>query len=106
MSAVLQTSAPIRTLIVEDETPARQWLRTLCGRIPDVRIVGECATAADASRALRTSVIDLLLLDIQLGAHTGFHVLDGVAFSAVPNLVFVTAHVQYAVGAIDRRAVG
>jgi two-component system, LytTR family, response regulator len=105
MSAELQERTPIRTLIVEDETPARQWLRTLCARIPDVRIIGECATAGEASRALRTSTVDLLLLDIQLGAHTGFHVLDGVACSAVPSLVFVTAHDQYAVRAFDRRAV-
>ncbi|HEX6636379.1 MAG TPA: response regulator, partial [Steroidobacteraceae bacterium] len=61
--------AIIRTLIVEDETPARQWLRTLCGKVSDVRVVGECATAAEASRTLRTSSIDLLLLDIQLGPH-------------------------------------
>jgi two-component system LytT family response regulator len=101
----MNEQAPIRTLIVDDETPARHWLRTLCARIPDVRIVGECATAAEASRTLRTSAIDLLLLDIQLGAHTGFQVLDGVACSAVPNLVFVTAHDKYAVRAFDRRAV-
>jgi two-component system LytT family response regulator len=96
---------PIRTLIVDDETPARHWLRTLCTKMADVRIVGECGTAAEASRALRTSTIDLLLLDIQLGPHTGFQVLDGVAYSAVPNLVFVTAHDKYAVRAFDRRAV-
>jgi two-component system LytT family response regulator len=97
-------AAVIRTLIVEDETPARQWLRTLCGKVPDVRVVGECATASEASRTLRTSPIDLLLLDIQLGPHTGFQVLDGVAQSAVPNLVFVTAHDQHALRAFDRRA--
>ena len=95
----------IRTLIVEDEMPARQWLRTLCGKVADVRVVGECATAAEASRTLRTSSIDLLLLDIQLGPHTGFQVLDGVAQSAVPNLVFVTAHDQHALRAFERRAV-
>lgn len=96
---------PIRTLIVEDEAPARQWLRTLCGKTVDVQVVGECATAADASRFLRTHAIDLLLLDIQLGPHNGFQVLDGVPFSAVPHLVFVTAHDQYAVRAFDRRAI-
>jgi len=105
MSEVQSTQTPIRTLIVDDETPARQWLRTLCSRMADVRIIGECATAAEASRTLRTTTIDLLLLDIQLGAHTGFQVLDGVAYSAVPNLVFVTAHDKYAVRAFDRRAV-
>jgi two-component system LytT family response regulator len=94
----------IRTLIVEDETPARQWLRALCNKVPDIRVVGECATAAEASRALRTSPIDLLLLDIQLGPHTGFQVLDGVAQSAGPNLVFVTAHDRHAMRAFERRA--
>jgi two-component system, LytTR family, response regulator len=95
----------IRTLIVDDEAPARQWLRTLCGKVPDVRVLGECATAADASRMLRSNVVDLVLLDIQLGPHSGFQVLDGVPHSAVPTLVFVTAHDQYAVRAFERRAI-
>jgi two-component system LytT family response regulator len=96
---------PIRTLIVDDEAPARQWLRRLCSKAADVQVVGECATAGEASRALRSTAIDLLLLDIQLGPHNGFQVLDGVPFSAVPQLVFVTAHDQYAVRAFDRRAI-
>jgi two-component system LytT family response regulator len=96
---------PIRTLIVEDEAPARQWLRTLCAKTTDVQVIGECANAADASRFLRSHTIDLLLLDIQLGPHNGFQVLDGVPFSAIPHLVFVTAHDQYAVRAFDRRAI-
>lgn len=100
----MSEAAMIRTLIVEDETPARQWLRTLCGKVADVRVIGECASAAEASRALRSSPVDLLLLDIQLGPHTGFQVLDGVAQSAVPNLVFVTAHDQHALRAFERRA--
>ena len=100
-----QAPTPIRTLIVDDEAPARQWLRRLCGKAGDVHIVGECATAGEASRALRSTAIDLLLLDIQLGPYNGFQVLDGVPFSAVPQLVFVTAHDQYAVRAFDRRAI-
>jgi two-component system, LytTR family, response regulator len=96
---------PIRTLVVDDEAPARQWLRTLCAKAGDVHVIGECASAADASRFLRSHSIDLLLLDIQLGPHNGFQVLDGVPFSAIPHLVFVTAHDQYAVRAFDRRAI-
>lgn len=101
----LDAIPPIRTLIVDDEAPARQWLRRLCSKAGDVQVVGECATAGEASRALRSTAVDLLLLDIQLGPHNGFQVLDGVPFSAVPQLVFVTAHDQYAVRAFDRRAI-
>lgn len=98
-------SSYIRTLIVDDEAPARQWLRRLCNKSSDIQVVGECATAGEASRALRSSTIDLLLLDIQLGPFNGFQVLDGVSCAAVPHLVFVTAHDHYAVRAFDRRAI-
>lgn len=98
-------AAPIRVMIVDDEAPARQWLRTLCAKLPDVDVIAACATAGEASRLLRSTQIDLLLLDIQLGPHTGFQVLDGVPHSAVPCLVFVTAHQQFAVRAFDRNAV-
>ena len=100
-----QPAQRIRTLIVEDEPPARRWLSTLCARIPDVLIVGECATATHASHALQTMEVDLLLLDIQLGAQSGFQVLDGVACEKAPHLVFVTAHDQYAVRAFEHRAI-
>jgi len=96
---------PIRTLIVDDEASARRWLRTLCAKAQDVAVFAECDSAAEASRALRGGGIDLLLLDIQLGPYTGFQVLDGVPHSAVPCVVFVTAHDQFAVRAFDRSAV-
>jgi two-component system LytT family response regulator len=95
----------IRTLIVDDEQPARQWLRTLCSRVPDLRIVGESKTAEEASRRLRDGGIDLLLLDIQLGPRNGFQVLEGLPVASIPNLVFVTAHDQYAIRAFERRAI-
>jgi two-component system LytT family response regulator len=99
------TVVPIRTLIVDDEAPARQWLRTLCLRASGVQVITECASAAEASRALRSNSVDLLLLDIQLGPHNGFQVLDGVSCAAIPHLVFVTAHDEYAVRAFERRAI-
>jgi two-component system, LytTR family, response regulator len=98
-------AAPMRTLIVDDEASARRWLRALCTKAPDVTVVAECESAAEASRALRAGGIDLLLLDIQLGPYTGFQVLDGVPHAAVPCVVFVTAHDQFAVRAFERSAV-
>jgi two-component system LytT family response regulator len=95
----------IRTLIVDDERPARLWLRTLCSRASGLQIVGECTTAEEASQRLREGEIDLLLLDIQLGPRNGFQVLDGLPVSSIPTLVFVTAHDQYAIQAFERRAI-
>lgn len=97
--------APIRTLIVDDEPPARLWLRTLCGKVGGIEVLGECANVEQAVHALRTHAPDLLLLDIQLGARSGFQVLDGLGFGDVPQVVFVTAHDQYAIRAFERRAI-
>jgi two-component system, LytTR family, response regulator len=98
-------TVPLRTLIVDDEAPARQWLRTLCNKASGVQVVAECATVAETLRALRTHTVDLLLLDIQLGPHNGFQILDAVPPSALPQVVFVTAHDQFAVHAFERRAI-
>lgn len=97
--------APIRTLVVDDEQPARRWLRVLCDRIGGLEVVGECATVDEATHALRRRGVDLLLLDIQLGPRSGFQVLDGLAFTDVPHLVFVTAHDRYAIRAFEHRAI-
>lgn len=95
----------IRTLIVDDEAPARQWLRALCAKHPDIEVVGECANAPQAAQKLRVGGIDLLLLDIQLGPQTGFQVLENVAPGSLPLVVFVTAYDQYAVRAFEKNAV-
>jgi two-component system, LytTR family, response regulator len=105
MTPIPMTTAPLRTLIVEDELPARQWLRALCDRVAGIQVVKECATAAEASRALKAASFDLVLLDVELGPHNGFEVLDYLPESAEPHLVIVTAHDQYAVQAFENRAV-
>jgi len=96
---------PIRTVIAEDEAPARQWLRGLCSKHRDIRIVAECSTLSETSQALRSQETDLLLLDIHLGPHVGFRVLEGVPASAVPLVIVTTAHDQYAVKAFEKNAV-
>lgn len=95
----------IRTLIVDDEAPARQWLRTLCAKHADVEVVGECSNAPQAAQKLRGGTVDLLLLDIQLGPQTGFQVLENMASGSLPLVVFVTAYDQYAVRAFEKNAV-
>ncbi|MEZ5500539.1 MAG: response regulator transcription factor [Steroidobacteraceae bacterium] len=99
------TGQVIKAVIVDDEASARRWLRTLCDRVDGLEVVAECATAREASLALRNQASDVLFLDIRLGPHTGFQVLNGLSFAAMPHVVFVTAHEQYAVKAFDRAAV-
>jgi two-component system LytT family response regulator len=95
----------IRTLVVDDEPIARDWLRTLLAEDPDVKLVGEAANGADAVAAAVREQPDLIFLDVQMPERDGFQVLEDLGTERAPVIVFVTAHDQYAVRAFDVDAV-
>lgn len=106
-------SRPLRTLIVDDEKPARQRLLTLLRSQPDVEVAGECAGGEAALRALEEEArsgqpIDIIFLDVQMPEVDGFDVLDTLYAESpglLPVVVFVTAYDQYALRAFDAHAV-
>lgn len=55
---------PIRVLLVEDHTSFRQALALMLGREPDLTIVGQAGTVAEA-RSLLTGV-DMAVFDLDL----------------------------------------
>jgi two-component system LytT family response regulator len=92
----------MRTLIVDDTRLARQELKTLLARHPDIELVGEAEDLPGARYAVQRLQPDLLLLDIQLPSGTGFELLDQL--DPLPLVVFTTAYDQYAVRAFDANA--
>jgi two-component system, LytTR family, response regulator len=95
----------IRTLIVDDEPLARSNLSVLLRRDPEIEIIGECGSGADALVAIRNTVPDLLFLDVQMPACDGFDVLERLAAKAPPSaIIFVTAYDQYALRAFEAGA--
>jgi two-component system, LytTR family, response regulator len=97
---------PIRTLIVDDEAPARSRIRKLLSVDPDIAVIGECSSGEAAVLAVQRESPDLVFLDIHLPGLDGFDVLDRVAGEANPLIVFVTAYDEHAVkafgiGALD-----
>ena len=97
----------IRTLIVDDETPARDRLRHLLKTEEDIEIIGECSNGQQALEALKTDPPDLVFLDIQMPRLTGLEVCAEVnaAGGAMPMVVFVTAYDEYALRAFEVHAV-
>src|SRR6516162_9924621 len=95
----------IDTLIVDDEVLARKKLCVLLGRDPDFRVVGECATATDAVRALHELRISLMFLDIQMPDDDGFSVINAIGPDTRPKIIFTTAYDKYALQAFDAEAV-
>lgn len=98
-------STPIRTLVIDDEPPARQRLIVLLGDEPDIEIVGEAGSGSAAVRAITELQPDLVFLDIQMPGFDGFDVLRATTGIHQPLVVFVTAYDEHALKAFDVQAV-
>ena len=92
----------LRTIIVDDEEPARIVLREFLSAHEEINIVAECANGFDAVKAITDSKPDLVILDIQMPKLNGFEVLELV--DRPPSIIFATAYNQYAVKAFEVHA--
>lgn len=100
----MQADPRIRTVIVDDEPLARDSVRLLLRRDPDIEIIAECGNGAEASSFLLAHRTDLLFLDIQMPEMSGFDVLRRLPPSSMPAVVFVTAFDEFAIEAFEVRA--
>ncbi len=90
----------IMALIVDDEAPARSELRYLLAAHPEVEIVGEAASAAEALAFARETTLDVVFLDVEMPGLSGVDAAPLVRERREPPaVVFVTAHDRYAVDA-------
>ena len=95
----------IKTLIVDDESPARKRIRELLLERTDFELVGECSNGEDAINAINSESFDLVFLDIQLQDINGFKVLEKLETENLPIIVFVTAYDKYALKAFEFHAI-
>jgi len=98
------TGNKIKALIVDDEPIARRNLRALLRGYPEVELIGECGSGAEAVRLIRAGPPDLLFLDVQMPEMNGFDVLKQIDLGIIPAVIFVTAYDQYALKAFDVQA--
>lgn len=95
---------PLTTLIVDDEPLAREGLRALLARDPEISTIREARDGREAVLAIRESNPDLVLLDVQMPEMDGFAVVRTIGVEHMPEVVFVTAHDQYAIQAFEINA--
>jgi two-component system, LytTR family, response regulator len=95
---------PLTTLIVDDEPLARDGLRVLLSRDPEVSAIREARDGREAVAAIRESNPDLVFLDVQMPEMDGFEVVRKIGAEHMPQLVFVTAYDQYAIQAFEINA--
>lgn len=98
---------PIRTLIVDDEKPARDELAFLLKGFSEIELIGQGKNGLEAVHLVREHSPDLLFLDVQMPGLDGFGVIKKLVDrkTKVPHIVFATAFDQYAVNAFEVNAV-
>lgn len=94
----------MRAIIVDDELHAREELESLLSEAGTFRIVARCGNAVEALHAIREEKPDVVFLDVQMPAISGLELLSMIDDDELPNVVFVTAHDEYALRAFEERA--
>lgn len=95
----------LRTVIVEDEKPAREVLvKLLSKNCPEVEVVAEAGNVSEGISSIRQLHPDLILLDVQLQTERSFSILEALTDYQY-QVVFATAHQEYAVNAFKFAAV-
>lgn len=92
----------IKTLLIDDERPARNEMKRLLSKFDQIQIVGEAANADEALSQIEKLNPDLMFLDIQMPGKSGFDLLEDLDFS--PHVIFVTAYDEYALKAFEVNA--
>ncbi len=95
----------MRVLIVDDEEPGRDVLRSRLGLVPDIEIIGEAGDGVEAVEMITSLRPDLVFLDIRMPRKSGLDVLREVAETWLPQVVFVTAYDEHALHAFELHAV-
>jgi two-component system LytT family response regulator len=94
----------IRTLIVDDDPVARDVLRRLLQKEPDLDVVGVTGSSRQAVDLINQLTPDLVFMDIQMPELDGFGVLGRVTCPHPPTIIFVTANDTFAEQAADAHA--
>jgi DNA-binding LytR/AlgR family response regulator len=99
----MQAKNTIQCLVVDDEPPALEILRTYIKALPDLSLVGECTNAVDAFFVLKHKKVDLLFLDIKMPTLLGTDFVRSLG--SPPKVIFTTAYRKFAVEGFELNAI-
>ena len=96
----------LKTIIVDDEAPARSELRFLLDEIGDVEVVAEAAGVREAIEKMQSHFADVLFLDVSMPGVTGLQFAEALQrLKNPPAVVFVTAYGEHALEGFKVNAV-
>lgn len=97
----------MKILVVDDETPARQRLRSMITELaPSHEVVGEAANGLEALELCHHNEVDLLLVDIRMPGMDGLELAAELTrLHPPPAVIFTTAYDEHALEAFEKQAV-
>src|SRR5688572_3573313 len=96
----------LRVLIVDDEPPARERLRSMLVEFGGFDVAGEAGNGEQALQLVDTLLPDIVLLDVRMPGIDGLEVARQLAeLQESPAVIFTTAFDEYALQAFDSQAV-
>ncbi len=100
----MNTLQKIRSVIVEDESAAREALKNYLSKYcPQVEIIGEAHNAKEAIPLLHELEPQLVFLDVEMPFGNAFDVLEGCK-DLYFETIFVTAFSEYSLRALNQSA--
>ena len=93
----------IRTIIIDDEQPARDLLLHYISKFPEFDVIAEASDGFKGIRVIQEYKPEVVFLDIQMPKLTGFEMLELI--DPKPLIIFSTAYDQFAIKAFEMNAV-
>ncbi len=93
----------IKTIIIDDEAPARDLLKIYLKTHAEIEILGEYINGFEGTKAINSLKPDLVILDIQMPKINGFEMLELLEHH--PVIIFSTAYNEFAIKAFELNAV-
>jgi len=92
----------IRTIIIDDEAPARDIIKYYLKELDYIEVIAECGDGFSGLKSISLMKPDLVFLDIQMPRLTGIEMLE--VLTEKPEVIFTTAYDQFALRAFELNA--
>jgi two-component system LytT family response regulator len=93
----------IRTVIIDDEAPAREIIKHYLKEVENVEVISECADGFTGLKTISQLKPELVFLDIQMPRLTGIELVE--VLTEKPEIIFTTAYDQFALKAFELNAI-
>ncbi|MFE6027526.1 response regulator [Streptomyces niveus] len=103
------TAGPVRVVLADDQPLVRSGLRLVMADHPDLEVVGEAATGAEAVQLVRDTGPDVVVMDIRMPGMDGIEATRLITAGPTPTRVLVLTTFdedEYVYGALRAGASG